>query len=317
MVDTWIQSLDEGKIVSALLLEVSAGFDVINHYLLMKKLEKYKLNNNTLSCFRSYLTERHQAVQVESATSPLLPVPYGVPQGSILGPLLFLIFINELPEAVKVEQPDEDPSTDPEADIIIYADDNTPFTAAKDPAALQVKVQKEADTVTNWFDRNDMVVSSDKTKLLIIATGARRLAKLTSTNFTFSVAVDGQMKKETESEKLLGITVNNKLNWKNHLYGDEVNTGLLKQLSQRIGMLRKIRKFVTIPIFKNVLNGMFNSKLIYRITVYGGVWGLPGKLNDDPVKSTSISKEDMRKLQVLQNVALRQTERHAGDIATI
>ena len=138
-----------------------------------------------------------------------------------------------------------------------------------------MKVQDEADRVTDWFDRNDMVVSSDKTKLLIIATGAKRSAKLTPTNFIFNVAVDGLMKEETKSEKLLGITVNNKLNWKNHLYGDEDNTGLLKQLSQRIGMLRKMRNFVTGAIFKTVLNGIFNSKLIYGITVYGGVWGLP------------------------------------------
>ena len=66
-----------------------------------------------------------------------------------------------------------------------------------------------------------------------------------------------------------------------------------------------VRKFVTIYIFKTVLNDIFNSKLIYGITVYGGVWGLPGGLNDDPVNATPITKEDMRKLQVLQNVALR------------
>ena len=168
-----------------------------------------------------------------------------------------------------------------------------------------MKVQDEADRVTDWFDRNDMLVSSDKTKLLIIATGAKRSAKLTPTNFIFNVAVDGLMKEETKSEKLLGITVNNKLNWKNHLYGDEDNTGLLKQLSQRIGMLRKMRNFVTSAIFKTVLNGIFNNKLIYGITVYGGVWGLPGILNDDPVNSTSFTKEDMRKLQVMQNVAIK------------
>ena len=104
MMDTWLRSLDDGKLVSALFLDLSAGFDVINHKLLLRKLHLYNFSDNTMKWFRSYLIDRYQAVQVESALSPLLPVPYGVPQGSILGPLLFLFFINELPEVVKVKR---------------------------------------------------------------------------------------------------------------------------------------------------------------------------------------------------------------------
>ena len=319
MVDTWIQSLDDGKIVSALFLDLSAGFNVINHDLLLKKLERYKFTTNTLSWFRSYMTERYQAVQVESATSPFLPVSFGVPQGSILGPLLFLLFINELPEAVKLDKSDEDTPKDPDADIIIYADDNTPFTADKDPPVLQAKLQREADIVTDWFDRNDMVVSGDKTKLIIITTAANRSTKLESRDFTFNVSICGDIKKETESEKLLGIILNNKLTWKNHLYGNEENLGLIKQLSQRINMMRQIRKFVNNNVFRTILNGLFNSKLSYGITVYGGIWNLTGVLNEDSVNSTSISKEEMRKLQVLQNTALRLLLRKPRDtpVATL
>ena len=141
MMDTWLQSLDDGKLVSALFLDLSAGFDVINHKLLLRKLHLYNFSDNTMKWFRSYLIDRYQAVQVESALSPLLPVPYGVPQGSILGPLLFLIFINELPEVVKVKRSENEPDIDTDADIIIYADDNTPFTADADPEVLQTKLQ--------------------------------------------------------------------------------------------------------------------------------------------------------------------------------
>ena len=305
MVDTWLQSIDDGKIVAALFLDLSAGFDVINHELLLKKLQLYGFSPNTMNWFKSYLTDRFQAVQIESALSPLLPVPYGVPQGSILGPLLFLIFVNELPEVIKVKNHDEEPEPDPDADIIVYADDNTPFTADENPEALQNKLQQEADTVTGWFLKNDMVVSSDKTKLLIVTTGANRSAKLTPSGTSFSVSICDEVKHETKSEKLLGITINNQLNWKNHLYGDEETLGLVKDLSKRLGMLKKVRKYVSKGVFKLILNGIFTSKLIYGITVYGGVWGIPGIFNEVPVNSTSISKEDMRKLQVLQNQALR------------
>jgi hypothetical protein len=99
--------------------------------------------------------------------------------------------------------------------------------------------------------------------------------------------------------------MNNQLNWKNHLYGDEENIGLFNELPKRIGMLRQLRKFVSNTLLKLILNGLFTSKLIYGITIYGGVWGLPGVLNEDHINSTSITKEDMRKLQVLQNSAIR------------
>ena len=305
MVDTWLQSLDEGKMVAALFLDLSAGFDVINHELLLKKLEHYRFSRNTINWFRSYLMNRYQAVQVESALSPLLPVPYGVPQGSILGPLLFLLFINELPEVVKFKRNGDDQDIDPDAGIVIYADDNTPSTSDVDPEALQNKLQYEADTVVGWFEKNDMVVSSDKTKLLVVTTAANRAAKLTPTNISLNVTVCGEVKMETNSEKLLGLTINNQLNWKNHLYGDSENIGLVKELSKRIGMLRQLRKYVNDCTFRILLNGMFTSKLIYGITIYGGVWNLPGILNENPINSTSIRKEDMRKLQILQNSALR------------
>ena len=213
--------------------------------------------------------------------------------------------MNELPEVIKVKTCDEDPNIDPEADIIVYADDNTPFTADEDPEVLQVKLQQEADTVSKWFQKNYMIVSSDSTKLLIVTTAANRAAKITPTGISCSVTVCGDVKQETKCEKILGITVNNQLNWKNHLYGDDENLGLVKELSKRLGMLKKVRKFVSEGTFKMILNGLFTSKLIYGITVYGGVWGLPGIYNEEPINAISITKEDMRKLQVLQNSALR------------
>ena len=107
------------------------------------------------------------------------------------------------------------------------------------------------------------------------------------------------------SKKLLGITVNNQLNWRNHLYRDEENLGLIKDLSKRLGILKKVRKYVTRGMFTLIFNGLFTSKLIHGITVCGGVGGIPGILNVEPVNSTYTSKEDMRKLQVSKNQALR------------
>ena len=111
-----MKHLDRGNLAAALFLDLSAGFDVVDHSLLLKKLPLYGFRNNTVKWFKSYLTNRSQCVPVESQISDPLSVPLGVPQGSILGPLLFLVFINELAEVVTEEVTDE------EADVDGYED---------------------------------------------------------------------------------------------------------------------------------------------------------------------------------------------------
>ena len=122
------------------------------------------------------------------------------------------------------------------SEIIIYADDNTPTTTAVDPRDLEDKIQRDSDTVIDWFDNNDMVTSSDKTKLLVIGTKQNRLSKLENKNIQLQVTVNEEVKTETSSEKLLGVVVNNCLNFKNHLFGNDDEIGLVKNFSKRIGI---------------------------------------------------------------------------------
>ena len=271
-------------------------------------MKEYNFQEGTISWFSSYLLDRSQCVQIESSFSPTVPVIWGVPQGSILGPLLFLLFLNELPDIVQKEAEEQAENNDKDPDeIIIYADDNTPISGDKDPLRLQAKVQEEANTVTSWFSKNDMICSSDKTKLLIIGTAANRHSKLESENLALKVNICGEEKKETTSEKLLGVIVNNTATFKHHLYGDEENQGLLKQLSSRVGILRKLKKYLPPARLKLIMDGVFNSKMSYGITVWGRVWQIPGSLDENLNNRTSpsITKEDVRKLQVLQNKCLR------------
>ena len=304
IVDFWMKEFDKGHLVGTLLLDLSAGFDVIEIDILLDKLKEYKFEENTIRWFRSYLKDRFQCVQVESAFSPLLPVKWGVPQGSILGPLLFLIFINELPFLMNKARENINRNINDEkaASIVVFADDNTPMQSAKSLAELEDTLQFKADLITNWFTKNKMVVSGDKTKLLVVKTNASR-QNLIGQEININVAGDDT--EETSSEKILGVIVNNTATWKNHLYGDSDNLGLMKELSKRLGMLRKLRRFLTEKKFKMVLNGLFTSKLLYCITAWSCVWGVGGGLDENERRSVSMRKKDMRKLQTLQNKAMR------------
>ena len=141
-----------------------------------------------------------------------------------------------------------------------------------------------------------------KKKLLVPGTRANRQLKLIDKP---SIEVCNEPIEESSSEKLLGVIVNNTITWKNHLHGNEEDQGLLKNLSKRIGMLKKIRKYLPDEKFKQAVSALFSSKLGYCITVWGGVWNIPGNLNDTAGRNMSISKDSMRKLQVLQNKCMR------------
>ena len=116
-----------------------------------------------------------------------------------------------------------------------------------------------------------MICSSEKTKLLIIGSEANTRAKLTKENLSLKIAVNGKDVKESKSETLLGLIVNNKMNWKNNLYGDEENSVLMKELSNRVGILKKLRPILPLRKLKQVISSIFTSKLIYCITIWGGV----------------------------------------------
>ena len=171
-----------------------------------------------------------------------------VPQGSILGGLLFLIFENEFP------------ATSEHGESVLYADDDSDIVSHRDPEILQQMIQQKADDSTRWFRDNGMVCSGDKTKLLVMGTKEQRNMKLTSKGKTLEINVCSNIVKETPSERLLGLTVQNDLSWTvylhgNGLKGDKKTVGLLGQLSQRIGILKKLKCFMLPTQFKSVANG--------------------------------------------------------------
>ncbi len=148
LVDKWTSNMEEGLLNGIVLLDLRKAFDLVNTDILLQKLEIYNIDDNSLCWFKSHLQGRHQCVQFKGTMSETRPVTHGVPQGSILGPLLFIIFMNDLPVYVN-------------SDFDMYADDSTLHAAAKTLDELELILNNDVECVSKWCKQNRMVANTD------------------------------------------------------------------------------------------------------------------------------------------------------------
>ena len=154
--------------------------------------------------------QMRQIVQIETKFSnPEDLAQHGVPQGSILRPLIFIIYNKYFPDCSE------------EGEVVLYTDDGTTNVSDEDPIKLTEKIQREATRTTEWVSDNRMVCSGNKTKLLIIRKAQRRKRLLTDRNIKIEIEACGKKVTESNSEKLLGLTVNNQQTWSDYLYGEQ------------------------------------------------------------------------------------------------
>ena len=195
-----------------------------------------------------------------------------------------------------------------EGDSVLFVDDDTDVVSDGDPGNLIQKIQKEADLSCSWLQDNRMVVAGEKSKLLII--GTKELKRRRLGDNLHSIQVDGKTVSETPSEKLLGVIVNNHMTWHEHLHGEQWRTeednnmGLIPQLSQRVGILRKLSRYTSKKKLKMLISGIFYSKLSYCLPLFSNTWDLDN-YSEVVQRFSSYTKEDNRKLQVLQNQVSR------------
>ena len=194
MIETWRSKLNCGNKVGVLIMDLSKAFDIINHDLFLSKLKAYGFNENSVSFIRSYLTNRYQRTKIGSTFSDWNKIITGVPQGSILGPLFFNIFINDLFLFAN------------KSEICNYADDNTLYSANKNINQIISNLSNDFETLTKWFYDNYMVLNPDKCHFMTLG--------FQDQNFDFHYK--NVVIKNSAEEKILGITIDNKLNYKAH-----------------------------------------------------------------------------------------------------
>lgn len=229
------------------LIDLRKAFDLVDIDILLQKLQIYNFDDNTMCWFRSYLTERQQCVQFKGKTSETREVTHGVPQGSILGPLMFIIFMNDLPLCV-------------DSELDMYADDSTLHAAAKTLEELEEILSKDMASVQQWCRENRMVANTDKTKSMLITTQQRQ-ARLPRSDL--NVVFNDVTLENVEKEKLLGVTVDKHLTWRHHV---DRTAG---KVSKSIALLRRIKKYLSRDVRLTYYNSFIQPHLDYCSTIWG------------------------------------------------
>ena len=225
MVDSWLKALNAGKLIGCVMVDFRKALDLVDHQILLKKIQSYRCDNSCLSWFRSYLFNRTQRVAINNELSDSSAVNCGFPQGSILGPLLFLLFINYLPLTLH----------DTISSVDLYADDTTIYEQNVDISTLQSNLQKSLNLLQDWCRKNGMVLNTLKTKVMLITSRRKRNNLYESVLSLKYNDIDIEM---TTSDKILGVRVDENLSWNDHYQH------VSKKVSSYLWLLSKIKNYL-------------------------------------------------------------------------
>ena len=232
------------KLLSCILfLDLKKAFDSVSHQILLQKLEYYGVRGIALKQFQSYLTNRKQLTKIDNCASVLDLIEWGVPQGSVLGPLLFLIFINDIPLASSLS-------------TWLFADDTVLVESAKNLELLQEKMNIQVDKVHTWLLANKLSVHYvDKSQYMLI--NFNNHIRVEDNCFELKMA-DYKIKR-TKTFKYLGLIVDDKFSWADHI------SEVCIKLSQAAGVIFKVRTLLSKEALLLLYHSLVGQKLRYGL----------------------------------------------------
>jgi hypothetical protein len=239
------QALDKGQFACGIFVDLQKAFDTVDHKILIHKLSHYGVRGVANHWFESYLTGRSQFVSVSDKKSFPKSILHGVPQGSVLGPLLFLLYINDLHNAIIY------------SDVYLFADDTHILHINKSLDSLNKKLNVDLKLLCNWLNANKIALNSNKTELVLFKHRSRKL------NYNLKLKLNGRRMYPSQSIKYLGVIIDENLNWCHH-----VNSLSIK-LRRANGALSKLRHYVPQPILVSVYHAIFSSHMRYACQVWG------------------------------------------------
>ena len=226
--------MDNGKLAGALLTDLSKAFDCLNHNLLIAKLHAYGFEYSSLSYIYSYLSNRKHRTKVNNSFSPWASIISGVPQGSILGPLLFNIYMNDIFFFIK------------ETELTNYADDNTPYAISANIEELIKSLENDSSILTKWFSDNYLVMNAEKCNLLV-----------TKHDGNVFVDVEKEIIECSKAVKLLGVTIDNKLDFTEHV------SKICNKASTKLHALARISNLMNPKKLRTLVKAFFESQFSY------------------------------------------------------
>lgn len=244
--------LDEGNIALGIFIDLSKAFDCVNHITLLNKLERIGVRGIAYNWFQSYLNNRTQKVRINhngiEYISGTQNISYGVPQGSILGPVLFLLYINDIETYIKDET----------ILITTYADDTSVLIWSKDYKYLVNKSIAIYNLLQDWFQENSLSLNQEKTKCILFRN--RRNKKV----YDNHIILNNRKIVFSDHIKFLGVVIDSHMNWSEHL------KNVCNKLSSVCFTLREIKRIVDEDTLLTVYYGHFYSVLAYGIILWGG-----------------------------------------------
>ena len=264
--NSWAYNIDQGRVNAVVFLDLRKAFDTVDHRILLSKLNAYGFGSAVGSWFKSYLSNRSQKCYVNGHLSNNRTLLCGIPQGTILGPLLFLLYINDLPNCLEHSQ------------ARMYADDTNLTFASNNIDDINYHLNLDLANVNKWLIANRLTLNQSKTEFMLVGS-RQRLATLRSVP---CLEIDSVPIDKVSKAKSLGVCLDENLSW-----NIQINE-LTKKIASGIGALKRVRSFVPAATLQLIFNSLVQPYFNYCCTVWD-----------------NCNKTFAEKLQKLQNRAAR------------
>ena len=242
-------SIDKGKFGWGIFIDLRKTFDTVNHEILLLKLEHYGIRGTMLNWFKSYLCNRKQYIFLNGESSKIKDITCGVPQGSVLGPLLFLLYINDLPNISK------------SLNFYLFANDTNIYYESDSLLKLESKINKELSKLQLWLNVNRLSLNISKTNYVIFHPFKKPLKD------QIIIKINKIALSQKTHLKYLGIIIDSTLSWKQQI------KNISCKISRAIGVMYKLQPYINPTMLKNIYYSLIYSHMIYAIQV----WGSGGK----------------------------------------